>query len=197
MQYTGIRVPAMHGCPKCTVVSTLIRSMGCPPHECHLRTLTSPSIRHRIGKGKSELARRSKARPPWGSPFTSSSTRLTSPACPVEAPLLEYLEKAEESLKAAQRTALLDKYVTELILLAKEQCPEAVVEVLFTRHEDEDAHIFVFLPEDTIEKDIDRLGEALTNRSVGILLDTGLLILTGVYEASQGRPRIGKPTTGL
>jgi hypothetical protein len=103
----------------------------------------------------------------------------------------------EQVPSAPDRTALLDKYVTELTLLAKEQCPEAVVEVLFTRHEDEDAHIFVFLPEDTIEKNVDRLGEALTSRSVAILLDTGLLILTGVYEASQGRPRIGKPTTGL
>ena len=83
------------------------------------------------------------------------------------------------------RAALLDKYVTEISLLAKELCPEAAVEVLFTRYEDEDAHIFVFLPEGSSETDMDRLGEALTDRSVEILLDTGLLILAGVYEASQ------------
>jgi len=35
---------------------------------------------------------------------------------------------------AADRTALLDRYVTELILLAKAQCPEAVVEVLTASH---------------------------------------------------------------
>ena len=46
---------------------------------------------------------------------------------------------AEQVPSAPDRTALLDKYVTELTLLAKERCPEAVVEVLFTRHEDEDA----------------------------------------------------------
>jgi hypothetical protein len=86
------------------------------------------------------------------------------------------------------RTSLLDKYITELILLAKGSCPDAVVEVLFTQYEDEDAHILVYLPEDTSETDMDRLGDALTERSVEILLDTGLLILVGVYEASQRRP---------
>jgi hypothetical protein len=95
---------------------------------------------------------------------------------------------------AGDRTALLDKYVTELSLLAKEQCPEAAIEVLFTQYEDEDAHIFAFLPEGANEMDMDRLGEALTKRSVEILLDTGLLILAGVYEASQHPPRNGKHT---
>lgn len=41
----------------------------------------------------------------------------------------------------ADRTALVDRSVTELSLLAKEDSPDAVVEVLFTRYEDEDAHI--------------------------------------------------------
>ena len=85
------------------------------------------------------------------------------------------------------RAALLDTYVTEISLLAKERCPEAVVELLFTRYEDEDAPIVVFLLDGTSETDIDTLGEALINRSVEILLDTGLLILAGVYEASQRR----------
>ena len=85
-------------------------------------------------------------------------------------------------------TTLLDKYITELILLAKGSCPDAVVEVLFTRYEDEDAHILVYLPEGTSETDMDRRGDALTERSVEILLNTGLLILVGVYEASQRRP---------
>ena len=103
------------------------------------------------------------------------------------------IEKAEEALKAAKRTALLGTYVTELILLAKEQCPGAVVGVLFTQYEDEDAHIVIFLPEDSSETDMDRLGEALTKRSVEILLDTGLLILAGVYDASQHRKGVAKP----
>jgi hypothetical protein len=86
---------------------------------------------------------------------------------------------------ATDRAVLLEKCVRELSLLAKEQYPEADIEVIFTRFEDEDAHIFVFLPEEACEVDIDRLGDALTRRSVEILLETGLLILTGVYEASQ------------
>jgi hypothetical protein len=85
------------------------------------------------------------------------------------------------------QAALLDKYVTEISLLAKELCPEADVDIVFTRYEGEDAHIFVFLQEGTSETAMDKLGEALTQRSVEILLNAGLLILTGVYEASQRR----------
>ena len=92
------------------------------------------------------------------------------------------------------RTVFLDQSITEIVSLAKAQCPQADVEILSTRCEDEDAHVLVFLPEGIGEADIDRLGEALTNRSVEILLDTGLLILVGVYEASQRRARTRKPT---
>lgn len=99
----------------------------------------------------------------------------------------------EQVSVAADRTALLDRYVTELILLAKAQCPEAVVEVLFTRYEDEDAHLVAFLPESARESEMDQLGETLTTRSVEILLDTGLLILAGVYDASQRPEGVGKP----
>ena len=41
---------------------------------------------------------------------------------------------------------------------------------------------------------MDTLEDVLIRRSVEILLDTGLLILTGVYEASQRRPRTGTRT---
>lgn len=101
----------------------------------------------------------------------------------------------EQVPAATDRTALLDKYVTELCLLAKEQCPEAGVEVLFTRYEDEDAHVVVFLPEDANDADMDKVQEALTRRSVEILLDAGLLILAGVYETSQRHPKAGKRRT--
>jgi hypothetical protein len=102
---------------------------------------------------------------------------------------------SEYSPILTDRTSLLDKYITELILLAKGSCPDAVVEVLFTQYEDEDAHILVYPPEGTSEADMDKLGDALTERSVEILLDTGLLILVGVYEASQRRPSPQDPTT--
>jgi len=93
----------------------------------------------------------------------------------------------ERAPTATDRTALLEQYVTELCRLAKELFPAAVVEVLFTRYEDEDAHVVVFLPGSTSETDMDKLGEVLTRRSVEILLETGLLILAGVYEAAQRR----------
>ena len=92
-----------------------------------------------------------------------------------------------EHIPTAQRTVLIDRYITELIWLTKEQCPDAVVEVLFTHYEDEDAHLLVFVPQETDGTAIDRLQAVLTERSVQILDDTGLLILAGVYEASQRR----------
>jgi hypothetical protein len=95
---------------------------------------------------------------------------------------------------STDRAALLDRYVAELIQLAKAQHPEASVEILPAPFEDEDAHILVYPPEGTGETDMDRLGDTLTERSVEILLDTGLLILIGVYEASQRRPGAGEPT---
>jgi hypothetical protein len=91
----------------------------------------------------------------------------------------------ERAPTATDRTTLLEQYVTEICRLAKELFPAAVVEVLFTRYEEEDAHVVVFLPERASEVDIDKLGEVLTKRSVEILLETGLLILAGVYEAAQ------------
>ena len=92
-----------------------------------------------------------------------------------------------EHIPTAERIALIDRYITELVLLVKEQCPDAVVEVLFTHYEDEDAHILVFVPQETDETAVDRLQGVLTERSVQILDDTALLILAGVYEASQRR----------
>ena len=91
------------------------------------------------------------------------------------------------------RTRLLDEYITELILLVKGSCPDAIVKVLCTRYEDEDAHILVYPPDGTSDTDMDRLGDALTERSVEILLDTGLLILVGVYEAAQRRQSTEEP----
>jgi hypothetical protein len=95
---------------------------------------------------------------------------------------------SEHSPMLTDRKSLLDKYIAELILLAKGSCPDAIVEVLFTQYEDEDAHILVYLPDNTSETDLDRLVDVLTERSVEMLLETGLLILAGVYEASQRRP---------
>lgn len=93
----------------------------------------------------------------------------------------------EQAPTTIDRTVLLEQYIAEIRCLAQAQQPEAVVEVLSIRCEDEDAHILIFLPAGTSETDLERLGATLTSRSVEILLDTGLLILAGVYEASSRR----------
>ena len=92
---------------------------------------------------------------------------------------------SERAPMLADRTALVDRYVTELSLLAKEGSPEAVIEVLLTHDEDEDAHLLVYLPEGTSETSMDQLRDVLLQRSIEILEEVGLLILVGVYERSE------------
>jgi hypothetical protein len=91
----------------------------------------------------------------------------------------------ERTQTAKDRMGRVDHYISELSRLAKDQYPQAAIEVLSTLYEDEDAHLVVFLPEGACESDRERLCETLTERSTEILLDTGLLILAGVYETSQ------------
>ncbi len=80
---------------------------------------------------------------------------------------------------------MLDRYLTEATLFIKHQCPEAAVEVSQTPYEDEDAHILVFVPASLSEKAREQLADACAGKSLTILLETGLLILIGVYELSQ------------
>jgi REP element-mobilizing transposase RayT len=86
---------------------------------------------------------------------------------------------------ATDRRTLVDHYITEISSLAQKHCPEADIEVLAAPYEDEDAHIVVLIPQEVGENEMDRLSELLTKRSTELLLDTGLLILAGVYEASE------------
>ena len=83
------------------------------------------------------------------------------------------------------RRSLADQYVTDFSLFIKKRCPEAHLEISFTRYEEEDAHIRVFPPETLSEKECERLGHEIAERSIDILLETGLLILAGVYEPQQ------------
>lgn len=92
---------------------------------------------------------------------------------------------SETAKTSTDRSTLIDRFVTELSFLAKEHCPDASVEVTFTHYEDEDAHVFVFVPQGTSATDLNTLQEALTDRSIQILVDERLLILAGVYEATQ------------
>lgn len=83
------------------------------------------------------------------------------------------------------RKSLLDQHLTEATLFIKQQCPDAEVEVSQTSYEDEDAHILVFPPASFSEEAREKLADACAEKSIRILLETGLLILIGVYEPSQ------------
>ena len=82
----------------------------------------------------------------------------------------------------ADRRALIDHYLTETGLYAKQLCAEAKVEMLTTSYEGEDGHVLVFLPGGIEDREIERLEDKLAEKSTEILLTTGLSILVGVFE---------------
>jgi hypothetical protein len=83
------------------------------------------------------------------------------------------------------RSALVDRCIREFSQLAEKYCPKADIDVLSTTFEDEDAHLVVYVPQGFSEVEMDRLSATLTKRSTKVLLDTGILILAGVYEATE------------
>jgi hypothetical protein len=78
----------------------------------------------------------------------------------------------------------LDAAVTAFSLFIRDLCPEARLEISFTRYEDEDAHIWVSLPSNlklTPEEHED-LANHLAEKSLDFLLAEGFLILAGIEE---------------
>ena len=71
------------------------------------------------------------------------------------------------------RRALLDAKLTELMLLAKELCPEATVKADPFGYEEEDGHVDVLLPSEPSEDDHDRIATALADRTAKIYDETG------------------------
>jgi hypothetical protein len=78
--------------------------------------------------------------------------------------------------------ALLDTKLTELMLYAKELCPDARVEASTLQYEDEDGHIRVFPPPMLSEAEVDRVEMALATRAGEIFDTTGLFILCAVFD---------------
>lgn len=78
--------------------------------------------------------------------------------------------------------ALLDAKLTELVLYAKELCPEAVVETSTIQYEDEDGHVDVFPPPAVPEAQEERIELALAGRAAEIFEETGLYILCAVLD---------------
>ena len=86
------------------------------------------------------------------------------------------------ALHKDDRRALLDRKLTELLLYAKELCPEARVEASTIQYEDEDGHVKVFPPPTLSEEDVDRVEMALATRAGEIFDTTGLFILCAVFN---------------
>ena len=80
------------------------------------------------------------------------------------------------------RRAQLDDKLSELMLCAKELCPEAMIEVSTLQYEDEDGHVRVF-PPPTLSQEEERLEMALCTRAGEIFDTTGLFILCAVFDA--------------
>jgi hypothetical protein len=84
--------------------------------------------------------------------------------------------------KHHDRRTLLDAKLTELMLYAKELCPEAVVEASTIQYDDEDGHIRVFSPPTLSEAEEERIEMALGTRADEIFDATGLFILCAVCD---------------
>ena len=81
-----------------------------------------------------------------------------------------------------RRRMLVDKVLTELILLAKELCPAARIETTMEGFEDEDGHVRIYTPADITEKEIDTIEGKVADRCVDILVETGVFICSAVYD---------------
>jgi hypothetical protein len=84
--------------------------------------------------------------------------------------------------KTPDRQELLDTKLSDLTVLIKDMSPRARIEISLARYEDEDAHVRVYLPPDTGDKEVERLELALGEHCNDILLETGLFILGAVYD---------------
>jgi hypothetical protein len=76
----------------------------------------------------------------------------------------------------------LDATVTAFSLFIRDLCPAAQLEVSFSRHEEEDAHIWVSLPPSLSEDERETLANQIAEKSIDLLLDTGFLILAGIED---------------
>ena len=69
-----------------------------------------------------------------------------------------------KSVSSSERRILVDKYLTELSLLAKQLCPGARVEATNEVFEDEDGHLRVYPPEGLAERDVEEIEGKIANR---------------------------------
>jgi hypothetical protein len=84
--------------------------------------------------------------------------------------------------KRPNRPELLEAKLSELTDLIKDLSPEARVEIVFARYEDEDAAIDVYPPVSLQTEEVRRLEQALGERCNDILVETGLFIIGAVQD---------------
>ena len=88
----------------------------------------------------------------------------------------------EPAARIADRRALLDAKLTELVLYAKELCPEALVEATTIAYEDEDGHLEIYPPPSVPEEEEERIEMAVAARAGEIFEQTGLFIPCAVLD---------------
>jgi hypothetical protein len=76
----------------------------------------------------------------------------------------------------------LDAAVTAFSVFVRDLCPEAELEISFVRYEDEDAHIWVSLPDVVKAEEREELANRMAEKSLDVLIEEGLLILAGIDE---------------
>ncbi len=87
-----------------------------------------------------------------------------------------------KSMSSGKRRILVDKYLTELSLLAKGLCPEAKIEATTETFEDEDGHIRIYPPAGTSEKEVEAVESKIASRCIEILVEEGVSICAAVYD---------------
>ena len=87
-----------------------------------------------------------------------------------------------KSTSSSERKVLVDKYLTELSLLAKRLCPEAKIEATTEAFEDEDGHVRIYPPAGLTEKQVSDIEGKLADRCVDILVEQGVFICSAVYD---------------
>jgi hypothetical protein len=87
-----------------------------------------------------------------------------------------------KSMSSSKRKNLVDKYLTELSLLAKQLCPAGRIEATTEGFEDEDGHVRIYPPAGMREEEIADIEGKLADRCVDILVEKGVFICSAVYD---------------
>lgn len=90
-----------------------------------------------------------------------------------------------EPIFYSERRAVVDRYLTEVSLLAKESCPEAKVEATLESYEDEDGHVRIYLPAGLSEGQREEIEARIADRCVDILVQTGVFLCAAAYELEE------------